>query len=209
MKKVLIFSIMALLFCGSVLGATCGGAGKCECGDTLIESHTMWYGLSCNDGLTSYDGLTIGSDGITLDCGGHLIDGHATRFRIGISAADVSDITLRNCELTNWFPAVSFSNVMDGVVENLDVSSSVWGISLSGSSQNRIANNTLTGNTTGMNIGCGTTMNTITGNRITDSTDTGVYFDRGIYCASSNGNHFYDNYFYNAYNVNVNQLTST
>ena len=60
---------------GSILAKDCGGPVPCECGDTLVASRT----LSGVDPITTTvcpgDGLVVEGNNLTLDLGGHTIQG--------------------------------------------------------------------------------------------------------------------------------------
>lgn len=78
---------------------TCGGAVPCNCGDTLVESQTMWYDLNDCSGC----GLIIGADSLTLDGNGHLIDGDSLgSSEYGIYLDNKKRVTIKNCNVQQF-----------------------------------------------------------------------------------------------------------
>lgn len=122
---------------------TCGGAVQCNCGDTLIADHTMWYDLTDCAG----NGLVIGADFITLDGGHHTIDGDGEgNPQCGIYLSHKSGVTVRNCVITHF--------QSDGIM-------------LHHSANNMITDNELSNNGLGISMVFDSDANTVTYNNFT------------------------------------------
>ncbi len=90
--------------------AGCGGAERCECGNVLNMSQTMWYDLECPDYTAA---LYIQASGpsypITLDCNGHTISGGY--YWGSVKVVDYSsDVTITNCNITSGVGGITIGN---------------------------------------------------------------------------------------------------
>jgi len=115
-RNIIIFIIvlvLTLFFSSFVNADPCGGTRRCRCGDTLVESQTMWYDLlNCPSG-----GLTIGNNHITLDCNNHIIDGDNPVFDTKGIYVFYSDSTVTNCNVYEFYEGIfiekaSYNNVI-------------------------------------------------------------------------------------------------
>ena len=90
------------------------------CGSTLTESTTLSSDLICLG-----DGLSIGANGVKLDCAGHSITGigNISDFHTGVKAAHQKGVTITNCTIVDF----------------------VWGIVLDQTSKSRVVHNDITG----------------------------------------------------------------
>lgn len=165
MKRILLFVFVLLACIGFASAANCGGATQCNCGDTLVEDHVMWYDIT---GCYSTDGIIIGNDGITLNCNGHLIDGGSPPGNLisGIGLYNKENVLIRDCEISHF----------------------AFGIYLWGSSYNTIFNNQIIDNDadtmpTAIYIDGGSHYNQIIDNNITP-----VYSPWGIYMLGNYNN---------------------
>jgi parallel beta-helix repeat protein len=71
------------------------------CGDTITVSTTLTSDL----GPCAGNGLVIGSDNITLDCGGHAVTGTA-HSSYGIEIMNLSNVIVKNCLLSNFYNGI-------------------------------------------------------------------------------------------------------
>lgn len=140
-KLILLLSVVLFVLLSHVsLGANCGGSTPCNCGDTLVESQTMWYDL--NNCPSS--GLIISVDGITLDCNNHLIDGDGGVFpEAGIRLKDKEGFILKNCKLQEFYYGIDLENSYNTILANNTVNNN----NRSGIQIYNCFNNMLTGNT--------------------------------------------------------------
>ena len=164
-NKVVKYIIFLILFfyCLSITASagTCGGAVECNCGDTLIESHTMWYDLmDCPE-----DGLIIGADSITLDCNGHLIDGN-TGGDAGLRLNGRFYVTVKNCNLRDFFTGIYMFSSSNNVLSNNIIYNNNRGIHLVYDSNNNIlSDNKVSSEHQGLGIFLeGSSYNTLSGN---------------------------------------------
>jgi Tol biopolymer transport system component len=100
--------LAALLACASL--AAPAQAAHVQCGDTITQDTTLDSDLpDCGEGLT------IGADGVTLDLGGHTIEG-TSEAAAGIKAGlkgfvQVADLSLRNGTITGYRSGLSAEQV--------------------------------------------------------------------------------------------------
>lgn len=112
---------------------------KVDCG-CHIASNTILY----HDLLDCPEGLTVGSDGITLDGNGRLIDGEDTGY--GIYLNDKHNVTIKNCEVREFEAGIYLlASSNDSLIDNT-VNNNQDGIRLSNSSNNAVAGNYLAEN---------------------------------------------------------------
>ena len=122
MKKSIFFFVFSLFFLvGSlnfVFAAFCGGSIKCNCGDLLNQSQTMWYDLACS--FPTPNGLDFwGNADITLDCANHVISGSG--YGGGIAAQyGYGGRIIKNCNSNNFtYGIVTYSTYVNILNNNL------------------------------------------------------------------------------------------
>ncbi|MFH1724428.1 MAG: NosD domain-containing protein [Elusimicrobiota bacterium] len=93
---------LAVAFCAPpAQAAECGGAVACACGDTIMSDYTMSADLDCSaDEITATKMLTIGANGVVLDCAGHSITGKGEG--IGVEIYQITDATARDCRISGF-----------------------------------------------------------------------------------------------------------
>ncbi|OIO24394.1 hypothetical protein AUJ65_01135 [Candidatus Micrarchaeota archaeon CG1_02_51_15] len=126
------------------------------------------------------DCMVFIEDDIELDCKGYTITGPGfTKPRTGISLPSAaSNITIRNCNITQFTTGMSLNVTNDSVFDNNNVSYNLYGINSSGGyegkeanfTNNRLANNTWHG----MNVNGNYTL--ISGNNASYSSNVGIYY---------------------------------
>lgn len=121
----LLLVLFLLLFSNNLLADTCGGDIPCNCGDTLIADHVMWYNLN-----STGTGPTIGADSIVLDCNGHYLRGSG-RYT-GVLLSDRNGVAVKNCDMQNFEMSIALKyNSDNNIIENntlfrLPKSGSIW-----------------------------------------------------------------------------------
>ncbi|VVB65798.1 Periplasmic copper-binding protein (NosD) [Candidatus Gugararchaeum adminiculabundum] len=149
-------------------GILYGGTETTPCGN-LASDITLITNL-----ISDGNCFNISVDNITIDCAGFSLIGNRTGNGItsyGALSALRSNITIRNCNISNFTMGISFSSVTNSQIYN----NSVWnnsdsGIYLNFASSNNITNNTLTDNSgaaivlTNSSIGNNISSNDIYGN---------------------------------------------
>jgi len=101
--------------------------------------------------------MNITADNVILDCQGHTIDGNGTSETYGIYAEAISNITIKNCKLTEWWMGILLIDSHDNMIySNVIQDNSFYGIYLfypgSVLSPNKIYNNLFNNS---MNYGMG------------------------------------------------------
>ncbi len=172
--------LLLLASAGPALGANCGGAVPCKCGDTVTSS----YSLSADLGPCPGHGLQVKSH-VTLDCRGHRITGSGSgsdRYGVyvrGDTGAEVRGATVRNCNLTGFY----------------------HGIRLRAAEGNQILNNRTWANGNfsshagyGIDVTVGSRNNLIQGNVIDGNADEGIHLASGTSANQLVDNVLFDNY---------------
>lgn len=143
MRKLL---VAGLLIAATTVPTTASGArpGKVSCGQTVTQSIRLANDLADCPG----DGLVIGRDGITVDLGGHTVDGSAAPDGFGIRDDGFSDVTVTGGTIQEFGRGVDVENAQRTTLHHLTVRSNVGrGILLVESSGGDLEHNVVTGNT--------------------------------------------------------------
>ncbi len=134
MRKFVLFSLLAIFLLVKIVSAKdCGGAIKCDCGDTLIQSHTMWYDL-----INCSTGLLVNTDNIFLNCNGHLINGQDSMIGNGIFINYRNLVNITNCITSRFYEGVTVEHSINIILTNLNTSNNYYGLFISSSDENKI-----------------------------------------------------------------------
>jgi len=110
-----------------------------SCGDTLTTSTT----LTSSIGPCPGNGITIGSDGVTLNCTGQSVSGpsaSAAPTTYGIDLAGVKGVTVENCNVVGFTVAFELSGSSNDLLKGNTATDSGEGFSLYLSDGNRVTN---------------------------------------------------------------------
>jgi parallel beta-helix repeat protein len=123
--------------------------------------------------------MDITANNVTLDCQGHLIDGVDSSSSYGIyinrGSATTTNITVKNCVLTDWRYGAYLYYANNNTVINSTSSSNYYGIYLISSSNNIIINSTSSDNSYGIYLESSSDNQII--NSISDSNNYGIYLE--------------------------------
>ena len=200
--KLTLYIIVSILLISIASANDCGGAVQCECGDTLTESHIMWYDLN----NCSHDGLTITKDNVILDCDNHLIDGNGYYLPLDAGVHMQRGMgTVRNCNIKEFWFGVFVGSNYNRIENNIINRNNQWGIFLYDGHKNIIYNNSITRNADGVYLIGGSSNNRIYNNYFKNNIN--AYEDIsangnlwnvsnvGNYWADFNRNYGYPNYY--------------
>lgn len=148
-----------------------------ECGETLSESVRVANNLrNCPGG-----GLIVGAPGITIDLGGHRIDGTAGAGSAGIdNAAGHAGVVIRNGIVQQFEYGVLLENASGNTVTQLHVLGAVHGIRLVSSSDNAVSAVVATGNDLGIALFASSDRNTLARNDASGNSTDGFYQEASI-----------------------------
>jgi parallel beta-helix repeat protein len=149
-------------------------ATNATCGQVITASKTLNGDLlNC-----SRHGLVIGASGITLNLGGHTIDGVDVAPQSGIVNPGFDNVTITNGSVKDFTYGVDLhSDARNNRVQSLRVSSNQYGVVMTVGKANII-----TGNNVFANIEVGIFVadtNTITNNTVTGHIKTGIWVQSG------------------------------
>jgi parallel beta-helix repeat protein len=127
--------------------------------------------------------IDIGADNVTLDCAGHSVTGNGSG--TGINVDGRTGVTVRRCHVSGFEIGIvlgsSSFNIIDGnwVHDNVLPGGLSIGILLSGSPDNKISNNVVTGNgADGIAIGSSSDGNTISDNTVSGNGIHGIALEQ-------------------------------
>jgi parallel beta-helix repeat protein len=145
-----------------------------QCGDTITESLRVANNLRDCGG----NGLVVGAPDITIDLGGHRIDGGGSLGSAGIdNRAGHAGVTIRNGTVAGFEHDVALENASGNTLTDLYVLGATSGIQLVSSSNNTIADNTASGNLeSGIEL-FASDANTLTGNDASGNDIDGFYVE--------------------------------
>jgi len=169
----------------------------CFCDDTITSDTTLTQNYTCSSG----GGITIGADNITLDCDGYSLTGSGSNN--GISVNSYSNVTIKNCSLTNFYVGTYFIYSSNNILTNNIATSSYIGFFFDSGAYNNIISNTANNNQYGIYLNPSADNNNITNNTLTNNSNIGVYINAG----SNNIINF--NKIYNNTNYDAQQDSST
>ena len=167
-KGIFFFVFLLVFFVGSldfVFAAFCGGSIRCNCGDLLNSSQTMWYDLTCS--FPTPNGLNFWVGGITLDCAGHVISGSGYGAGIASQYGSGRNI-IKNCNSNNFtYGIVTYTTSVD--ILNNNLRNNNYGIHVGSLGNNAdVLNNNLMNNEVGIVVDASNTTvlnNILTNNR--------------------------------------------
>ena len=153
-----------------------------RCGDTITSSITLKENLknSTDGDICPEHGLIIGADNIVLDCAEYSINGDGVGTDYGINNTGYDNVTVKNCNITNFYTGIYFvysnnSKIINNTVKN----NSYRGIWFNSSSNNNFTLNTIKNNDeAGIFFNYGSN-NNFTLNIIKDNNADGIWFNYG------------------------------
>jgi len=105
---------------------------------------------------SAYYCMDIQANNVILDCQGHIIDGIGRGYGIYVVRSDtwaiVTNITIKNCVLTNWSYGLYFYFSSSNIMKNITVSSNGYGITIYKCSSNTITDSVVNSNGVGLNF---------------------------------------------------------
>lgn len=182
-------------------------AGDVECGDTITVDTALTHDLDCSAQAVG-DGLTIGTDGVTLDLKGYTItgpgidanppfgnsgvnvpyllsdvtvmNGTVTGFRYGVRADTTTDVTITKMRIHDTLRGLELANGSGlTVTRNLVTDSDLDAIRVGGSDDTLISQNTLRDNVFGIHVADNARDVTVSRNEISGSRDFGIAASAG------------------------------
>jgi parallel beta-helix repeat protein len=171
----------------------------------------------------SWHCFVVNVSNVVVDCRNYLVDGVSSTiyyavYSNGTSAAELTDITTRNCNFTDWINAVNYVYTNGSEISNINVTNSNISIRLNYSDENTVKDSITSNNNdsvylfnshdnilTNLNISYSakrgiylqnSNQTTITSSRIVNATQFGI----SLY--SSDNNTIYNNIFNNTNNTN-------
>jgi parallel beta-helix repeat protein len=114
-----------------------------------IERNGQVY-LLTDDVSSSVDGIVVECSNVTLDGAGHVVQ--ASGSGIGVNLADVSNVTITNTTIREFYHGIVLNYSDNSVIFGNDLRSNHYGISLYFSSGNNVSRNSVTNNAGGIRL---------------------------------------------------------
>lgn len=186
---------------------------NCSVLDTPGETYVLTQDVTDSPYSTC---MNITADNIVLDCNGNDIDGVSAGNSRGINASGRNNVTVTNCNISNWAYGVYLNLTRDSRVSDSNFSGNTDSIILYNSRENNLSHNAISGGNDAVYLS-NSSYNNIFYNNISGS-DLGVSFyesssynvlsDNFIYSTNSQGFYIYQSY-YNSFRDSLINSTST
>jgi parallel beta-helix repeat protein len=117
--------------------AELGAGSSVICGEMIVSDITLTTDLNCPG-----DALIIRSNGVKIDCAGHLINGSGSGVGIGLAwdTTGFEQLEIENCTIANFSTAIALGNSNDSVITGNTLVDNSWGV-FQGGTGNIIYNN--------------------------------------------------------------------
>jgi parallel beta-helix repeat protein len=196
-SKFLVLVVFAGVLLGSAQSVSAANIDNCSILNTAGETYNLTQDIPNSPNSTC---MNIQADNVTLDCGGYIIDGVDSASSYGVYINNYDNITVRNCEITDWWDGVYMVSSSNGVVFNNNLTSNNDGLEMISSSYNNISYNLIDNLNDGIYLNA-SSFNSIGHNSIKNG-DNGIRF----YSVSSNNTLFRNTFeTFNSYAVYVYQ----
>jgi parallel beta-helix repeat protein len=178
----MIASFIFVVYTTSIFAATP------TCFSTITTNTTLDSDMSCVGVNGSSNAIVVGANNIILDCAGHIITGTGPSYNgSGISLTSKTGVTVKNCIVGGFNQGVILTGSSNNTISNNNLTGPKFGTALllqSGSNSNTITNNTANSGYYSTGIGIyNSNDNTLTSN-IAQSN----YYGCGISLSGSEGN---------------------
>jgi len=160
--RTVVVTMLALLLAGGA-----GAVTEINLCTTISSSGDYVLNQSIMDSAAS-SCINITSSDVIFDGAGFTIDGVDAIYTNGVvvfNATTLTNVTVKNLKVTDWYNGIIYSNVANGKIENNNASSNPnTGIYLSGSSNNNLSGNNVPNNLGGILIAFSSNNNLISNN---------------------------------------------
>jgi parallel beta-helix repeat protein len=156
-------AFLLVLAATAFVSSTPAQASHVRCGDVIARDTRLDSDLIDCPG----NGIVIGADGITLDLGGHVIDGVQFQSPVGVDDTGHDGVTIRNGSVQQFATGIALRNTNDSRVTNVRVREAFWGLALQHAHRNHLAGNEVSESTTAIDLADDAEGNVITHNALT------------------------------------------
>ena len=137
-SKFLVLVIFAAVLFGSVQNVSAINIDNCSFLDTAGEIYNLTQDIDDSSNTTC---VNVTADNVTLDCNGYKIDGVYSASTYGVYAFGRNNITVKNCNITDWWYGVYLSSSFNSMIFNNNLTNNYHGIEMIDSWQNNISKN--------------------------------------------------------------------
>jgi parallel beta-helix repeat protein len=152
-----------------------------------IERDENSYTLT-DDIYSSFDGIVIERNNITLDGAGYTLQGTEAYYSRGISVFSISNVTVINTNIKGFSWGLFVDGSLSITVSGNNITNNGCGIRLESSSNSWLAGNNITDNGEGIYV-FSSDNNSVVGNNVTSNRDVGI----ALSSSSSSNNNVFNN----------------
>ena len=181
--------IFLLVGAGSASAAT--NIDNCSVLSTAGETYVLTQDIINSPNTTC---ISFTADNATLDCAGRRVDGVYSSSSYGIRSDNRNNVTIKNCNASDWWFGVYIYNTGNSLVYNTTSVSNNRGVYIMMGSGNNVSNCTLKNNhRNGVEIVSSSYSNVVELSDISYNDYNGIYVDLGAYNNFTQLNMYYNN----------------
>lgn len=146
-SKILVLIILTAVFLGSAQTVSAIDINNCSVLDTAGETYVLTQNV---DGSSNTTCMNVTADNVTLDCNGYKIDGVNSPNTYGVYTISRKNITVKNCNVTDWQSGVYLNFSYNSTVFNNNFTGNTYGVEAANSWYNNISDNFVDGGNDGI-----------------------------------------------------------
>lgn len=135
-SKILVLIILTAVLLGSAQNVSAINIDNCSLLDTAGEIYNLTQDIDDSSNTTC---VNVTADNVTLDCNGYKIDGVYSSSTYGVYAFGRDNVTVKNCNVTDWWYGVYLNLTSDSVISNDNFTGNNDGIEMINSWYNSIS----------------------------------------------------------------------
>ena len=159
------FACLGVVLALFTLPTASAHASHVQCGDVITQDTTLDSDLVNCPG----NGVVIGADGITLDLGGHLIDGIPEQSQYGVDAGGHDRVTVENGSIRQFTYGALLTHSDDGRVAEVDLRETFTGVRIEMGSRNLVERSAISAYSAAIQISGISNANSVEDNVLTGS----------------------------------------
>ncbi len=136
--KFFIFITILTVFLGSAQTVSAANIDNCSVLDTAGEIYNLTQDILNSPNTTC---MNITADNVTLDCNGYKIDGVYSSSTYGVYWNGNDNITIKNCNITDWWYGVYLDSSFDNVIFSNNFTHNYHGVEMIDSWYNNVSVN--------------------------------------------------------------------
>ncbi len=130
--------VFAAVLFGSAQNVSAADIDSCSVLDTAGETYVLTQDITNSANTVC---MNVTADNVTLDCNGYSIDGVYSSNTYGVYAHTNKNVTVTNCNITDWWYGVYMNKNFDSLVFKSNFTHNYYGVMIASSWKNNISDN--------------------------------------------------------------------